>query len=80
MEKFVQLDCESRGSAMSTVSGAHMLKQVGIRKQEVGEQECGERGRWLCCDFRNKPLNVGCIFPSPCVYVDLGSLEGARAS
>lgn len=49
-----------------------MLKQVGIRKQEVGEPECGGRGWWLCCDFRNKPLNVGCIFPSPCVYSGSG--------
>lgn len=31
----VQLDCESRGSTVSRVSGAQMLKQVGIRKQEV---------------------------------------------
>lgn len=45
-----------------------MLKQVGIRKQEVGEQECGGRGRGLFCDLRNKPLNVGCILPSPCMY------------
>lgn len=72
MEKFVQLDCESRGSAVSRVSGAHMLKQVGIRKQEVGEQECGGRGRGLFCDLRNKPLNVGCILPSPCMYSGSG--------
>ena len=49
-----------------------MLKQVGIRKQEVGELECGGRGWWLCCDFRNKSLNVGCIFPPPCVYSGSG--------
>lgn len=77
VETSAQLDCRGGGSAVNRASGAHMMKEMRIRKQEVGEQEYGGRDRWVWHNRRNESLNVLCIFTIS-YLMDLGSLPGAQ--